>query len=131
LRYRPTPEIVVARRLLHSSTKALRDRYGSVAAAKRGAQEDPTVQIELHENTKFKKDYKSLFQRKLFKASHEGYFSTLGAACLENQHTGQEEPAGPSILTYRFPEREGLAKLLFPSPPEKPKSYQQQIKDSC
>lgn len=121
----------MARRLLHSSTKALRDRYGSVAAAKREAQEDPTVQIELHENTKFKKDYKSLFQRKLFKASHEGYFSTLGAACLENQHTGQEEPAGPSILTYRFPEREGLAKLLFPSPPEKPKSYQQQIKDSC
>jgi Protein of unknown function (DUF3435) len=56
------PEIVVARRLLHSSTKALRDRYGSVAAAKRKAQEDPTVQIELHENTKFKKDYKSLFQ---------------------------------------------------------------------
>lgn len=54
----------------------------------------------------------------LFEASREEYFSTLGAACLENQHTGQEEPAGPSILTYRFPEREGLAKLLFPSPPE-------------
>jgi hypothetical protein len=128
------PEIVVARKLLHSSTKVLRDRYGSVAAAKRKAQEDPTVQIELHENTKFKKDYKSLFQRKLtslFEASREEYFSTLGAACLENQHTGQEEPAGPSIPTYRFPEREGLAKLLFLSPSEKSKSYQQQIKDSC
>lgn len=58
-------EIVVARRLLHSSTKALCDRCGSVAAAKRKAQEDPTVQIELHENMKFKRDYKSSLPEKV------------------------------------------------------------------
>ena len=109
-------EVVMARGLLDNSTKVLRDRYGSVAAAKRKAQKVPTVQIELDENTRLKTKYHSLFQRKLkslFEASRKEYFSTLGAACLENQHTGQEEPAGPSIPTYRFPEREGLAKLLF------------------
>ena len=128
------PELVVARSLLHSSTKALRDRYGSVTATRRKAREDPTVQIELDENKRLKKDHDRLFRRKLtslFEASRKEYFSTIGAACLENQHTGQEEAAGPSIPTYRFSEREGLAKLLFPLPLQKPKSYQQQIEDSC
>jgi hypothetical protein len=128
------PDVVMARSLLHSSTKALRDRYGSVAAAKRKARGDPTVQIKLDENKKLKKDHDRLSRRKLtslFEASREEYFSTLGAACLENQHTGQEEAAGPSIPTFRFSEREGLAKLLFPLPSQKPKSYQQQIEDSC
>jgi len=42
------------------------------------------------------------------------YFSTLGAVCLENQHTGQDEPAGPSMSAFPFSEREALARLLFP-----------------
>jgi Protein of unknown function (DUF3435) len=37
------PDLVVARSLLYSSTKALRDRYGSVAAARIKAREDLTV----------------------------------------------------------------------------------------
>jgi len=57
--------------------------------------------------------------------------STLGAACLENQHTGQDERAGPSMPAFRFSEREALARLLFPPPTPKPASYQQQIEDSC
>ena len=48
------PEVVAAKRLLDDSTKALRDRYGSVAAAKRKAQDDPTVQIKLDENTRLR-----------------------------------------------------------------------------
>jgi hypothetical protein len=88
-----------------------------VTAARRKAQEDPTVKMQLDENTRLKKDHNSLFKRKLttlFKSSREEYFSTLRAACLENQNTGQEKPAGPSMPTFLFPEREGLAKLLFP-----------------
>jgi hypothetical protein len=134
LKVQADPEVVMAKKLLLESTEALRAHYGSVAAASRKAQEDPKVQIELDENTLLKKKHKSLFQRKLtslFEASREEYFSTLGAACLDNQHTGQEEPDGPSIPTYRFSEREGLAKLLFPSPSEKPISHQQLIEDSC
>jgi hypothetical protein len=127
-------EVVAAKGLADISTKAIRDRYGSVAAAKRKTQEDPTVKIELEENARLKKDHDNLFKRKLtslFEASRQEYFATLGAACLENQHTGQEEPAGPSLPTFLFSEREALAKLLFPSPTPKPKSYQQQVEDSC
>jgi hypothetical protein len=85
------PELVVARSLLNSSTKALRDRYGSVAAVRRKAREDPTVQIKLNENKKLKKDHDRLFRRKLtslFEALRKEYFSTIRTACLENQHTG-------------------------------------------
>lgn len=127
-------EVVSAKRLVDSSTKAVRDRYGSVAAAKRKAQEDPTVKIELGENTRLKKGHGSLFKRKftsLLEASRKDYLSTLGVAYLENQHTGQEEPAGPCVPTFLFCEREALAKLLFPPPTQKPKSHQQQIEDSC
>jgi hypothetical protein len=127
-------EVVAAKRQADVSTKALRDCYGSIAGAKRKAKEDPTVQIELDENTRLRKAHDSLFRRKLtslFKISREEYFSNLGAACLENQHTGQEEPAAPSMPAFLFSEREALAKLLFPSPTLKPKSHQEQIKDSC
>jgi len=113
------PEVVAAKRLLDDNTKTLRDCYGSVAAAKRKAQDDPTVQIKLDENTRLRKDHDSLSKRKLtspFEASREEYFSTLGAACLENQHTGRDEPAGPSMPAFRFSEREALARLLFPPP---------------
>ena len=98
------PEVVMARSLLHSSTKALRDRYGSVAAAERKAREDLAVQTKLDEIKKLKKDHDRLSRRKLtslFDASREEYFSTLGAVCLENQHTGQDEAAGPSIPILR------------------------------
>jgi len=128
------PEVVAAKRLLDDSTKAFRDRYGSVVAAKRKVQDDPTMQIKLDENTRLRKDHDSLFKRKLtplFEASLEEYFSTLGAVCLENQHTGQGEPAGPSMPSFRFSEREALARLLFPPPTPTPASYQQQIEDSC
>jgi hypothetical protein len=127
-------EVIAAKRLVDIHTKDIRDRYGSVAAAKRKAQDDPTVKKQLDENRQLKKDHDGLFKRKLtslFESSREEYFSTLGATCLENQHTGQEEPAGPSAPVYLFSEREALAKLLFPSPSQKPKSYQQQIEDSC
>jgi hypothetical protein len=116
------------RKLLDDSTKALRDRYDSVAAVKR------KVQIKLNENTRLRKDHDNLSKRKLtslFEDSREEYFSTLVAACLENQHTGRGEPAGPSVPAFRFSEREALARLLFPSPTPKPASYQQQIRDSC
>jgi hypothetical protein len=128
------PEVVAAKELLEVSTKALRNCYGSVAAAKRKVQDDPTVKIELDENARLRKDYKSLSMRKLtslFEASRQEYFSTLGAVCLENQHTGQDEPAGPSMPTFLFSEREALARLLFPPPTPTPASYQQQIEDSC
>jgi Asp-tRNA(Asn)/Glu-tRNA(Gln) amidotransferase A subunit family amidase len=36
------------------STKGIRERYGTVAAAKRKAQEDATVKEELDENTRLK-----------------------------------------------------------------------------
>jgi Protein of unknown function (DUF3435) len=62
---RSDPEVVAAKRLLGVSTKALHDRYRSVAAAKRKVQDDPTVQIELDENTRLRKDHDSLFKRKL------------------------------------------------------------------
>lgn len=104
-------EVIAAKNQANASTKTIRDRYGSLAAAKRKAQEDPTVQIEFDENTRLRKDHDSLFKRKLtslFEISREEYFSTLGAACLENQHTGQEEPAGPSIPAFLFSEREAL-----------------------
>ena len=42
-------EVVAAKRLVDISTKDIRDRYGSVAAAKRKAQEDSTVKIQLDE----------------------------------------------------------------------------------
>jgi hypothetical protein len=128
------PEVIAAKRLLDNSTVAIRDRYGSMAAARRKAQEDPTLRTELDDNNRLKKDHDRLSKTKLmelFETSREEYFSTLGAVCLENQHTGQEEPAGPSVPTFCFNERDELAKLLFPSPTPKPKSYQQQIEDSC
>jgi hypothetical protein len=49
---------------------------------------------------------------------------------IENQYTGQEEPAGPATLVFQFSEREELTKLLFHSPDAKI-SYEQQIEDSC
>jgi hypothetical protein len=131
---RDDPEVVAAKRLLDVSTKALRDRYGSVAAVKRKAQDDLTVENELQENTRLRKDHDSLIKRKLtslFEASRQEYFSTLGAACLENQYTGQDEPTGPSMPAFRFSEWEALARLLFPSPTLTPTFYQQQIEDSC
>jgi hypothetical protein len=124
----------VTKRQADVSTKAIRNRYGSLTNAKRKAREDPTVQTELDENMRLRKDHDSLFKRKLtslFETSREEYFSKLGAACLENQHTGQEEPACPSIPAFLFSEREALAELLFPSPTLKPKSQQEQIEDSC
>ena len=127
-------EVIVTKKQADVSTKAIRDRYGSLAAAKRKAPEDLTVQTEFNENTRLRKDHDSLFKRKLtslFETSREEYFSNLGAACLENQHTGQEQPAGPSIPAFLFSEREALAKLLFPSPTLKRKSHQEQIQDSC
>lgn len=53
---RDDPEVVAAKRLLDVSTKALRDRYGSVATAKRKVLDDPTVEIELQENTWLRND---------------------------------------------------------------------------
>jgi hypothetical protein len=41
---------------LGSSTKDIRDRYGSVAAARRKGQEDTTVETQLDENTRLKKN---------------------------------------------------------------------------
>jgi hypothetical protein len=119
-------EVIAAKRQADVSTKAIRDRYVSVAAAKRKAQEDPTLEIELDENTRLRKDHESLFKRKLtslFEISRQEYFSNLGAACLENQHTGQEEPTGLSIPAFLFSEREALATLLFPSLILKPKPH--------
>lgn len=48
---RDDPEVDAAKRFLDASTKALRDRYGSVATAKRKVLDDPTVEIELQEDT--------------------------------------------------------------------------------
>ncbi len=53
-------EVIAARKQADSSTKTIRDRNGSLAAAKRKAQEDPTVQIEFDENTRLRKDHDSL-----------------------------------------------------------------------
>ena len=127
-------EVVAAKKQADISTKAIRDCYGSLAAAKRKAQGDPTVQVELDENKRLRKDHDSLSKRKLtslFESSREEYFSNLGAACLENQHTGQEELAAPSTPAFLFSERDALAKLLFPLPTLKPKPYPEQIEDSC
>jgi hypothetical protein len=49
-------EVIATKRQADVSTKAIRDRYASLAAAKRKAKEDPTVQIELNENTRLRKD---------------------------------------------------------------------------
>jgi hypothetical protein len=49
-------EVIATKRQADASTKAIRDRYVSLTAAKRKAQEDPTVQIELNENTGLRKD---------------------------------------------------------------------------
>jgi hypothetical protein len=54
---RDDPEVDAAKRLLDVSTKALRDRYGSVATAKRKVLDDPTVEIELQENTWLRNDH--------------------------------------------------------------------------
>jgi hypothetical protein len=92
-----------ARYKLMSRLSRRKDWLILVAAAKRKAQEDLTVQPELNENTRLKKNHDSLFKRKLtslFEASRQEYFATIGAACLENQHTGQEEPAGPSLPIF-------------------------------
>jgi hypothetical protein len=62
---RGDPEVVAAKRLLDVSMKALRDRHRSVAAAKRKAQDDLTVENELQENTRLRKDHDSLIKRKL------------------------------------------------------------------
>jgi hypothetical protein len=40
-------EVIATKRQADASTKAIRDRY---------AQEDPTLQIELNENTRLRKD---------------------------------------------------------------------------
>lgn len=37
------PKVVMARRLLHSNTKTLRDHYSLVTAARRKAREDLTI----------------------------------------------------------------------------------------
>jgi hypothetical protein len=127
-------EVIAAKKEADISTKAIRDCYGTLAAAKRKAKEDLTLQTELKENTRLRKEHDSLSKRKLtslFELSREEYFSTLGAACLENQHTGQEEPAAPSMPAFLFSERDALAKLLFPPPTLKPKPYSEQIEDSC
>ena len=59
-------EVVAAKRLFDISTKDIRDRYGSVAAAKRKAQEDATVKEEVDENARLKKKHHNgLFKRKL------------------------------------------------------------------
>jgi hypothetical protein len=49
-------EVIATKRQADASTKAISNRYASLAAAKRKAQEDPTVQIELNENTRLRKD---------------------------------------------------------------------------
>jgi hypothetical protein len=81
---------------------------GSVAAAKRKAQDDPTVQVKLDENTRLRKDNDRLSKRKLtslFKASREEYFSTLGYRRL-----------GPPRAMVIFPPRRlthNLRSLLY------------------
>jgi hypothetical protein len=57
-------EVIAAKGLMDIHTKDIRDRYGSVAAAKRKAQDDPTVKKQLDENTRLKKDHDGLLKRK-------------------------------------------------------------------
>jgi hypothetical protein len=121
-------EIIATKRQANASAKAICDRYISLTAAKRKAQEDLTVQIELNENTRLRKDYDSLSKRKLtslFEASRQEYFSTLGAVLRINARV-KDEPAGRSMPAFRFSERKALARLLFPPPALAPTSYQQQ-----
>jgi hypothetical protein len=127
-------EVIAAKRRVEVSTQAIRDRHGSVTAARRKAHKNPTVQSELKENTEFRRDHSRFFKRKLtslFEMSRQEYFENLGAACLENQHTGHKEPADPSKPTFPFSEREALTKLLFPPPTLKSKPHHKQIEDSC
>ncbi len=107
-------------------------------AAKRKGREDPIVKVEVDNYNRIRRNHDSLLRRKLtslFEVSREDCFATLVATCLENQHTGQKEPVGPSKPTFRFSEREELARLLFPSPTPTPTptptSYEKQIEDSC
>jgi Protein of unknown function (DUF3435) len=127
-------KVAAAKELFDASTQSIRDRYGSVAAARRKAKQDTTVQIKLDSRNRLERDLRSLTQRKvneLFEFSRQRYFETLGARCLQNQHTGQEEPAGPAAPEFRFSEREGLARLLFPSSASTPASTQQRNSSSC
>jgi Protein of unknown function (DUF3435) len=127
-------EVAAAKALFNASTEAIQDRYGSVAAATRKVKQDATVQIELNDRNRLGRELKSLTQRtvnELFELSRQRYFATLGARCLQNQHTGKEEPTGPAVPEFRFSEREGLAKLLFPSSASTPASPQQRNADSC
>jgi hypothetical protein len=69
-------------------SKDIRDRYGSVATAKRKAQGDSIVKKQLHENKRLRKDHDGLFKRKLtllFKSSREEYLSTLAKAHYQQQ----------------------------------------------
>jgi hypothetical protein len=73
--------------LLDTSIKAIRGRYSSVTAVKRKARGDPVIKIKIDDYDRLRRDYDSLFRRKLtslFKTSREEYFATLRATCLEN-----------------------------------------------
>jgi hypothetical protein len=91
------PEVIAAKRLLDNSTVAIRDRYGSMAAARRKAQEDPTIRTELDDNNRLKKDHDRLSKTKLielFETSREEYFSILGAVCSRESAHGSGRACG-------------------------------------
>ena len=128
-----SPEVQEARARYTQSTSTLRLDYATVSAARKQAKQAPDLQTRLEVHDRLHKEYKKMQARQeteLLDSRRASYFNTVGTICLENQYTGQEEPAGPVAPVFQFSEREELARLLFPSPDAKI-SYDQQIKDSC
>lgn len=84
-------EILASRKALQESTGRFCSKYGKIAAARRRVKEDQTLQRTLRALEWQRQDHNSLYKRKLtalFKTFRQEYFAILGAACLENQHTG-------------------------------------------
>jgi len=127
-------EVQAAAARYATSVAALRADHVTVSAARREAGKDPELQRRVDENDNLRKEYNKIRARKeteLLEHLRAQYFATLGDVCLENQYTGQEEPAGPAPPIFRFGERKDLAKLLFPLPDTKTPSCVQQIQNGC
>ena len=127
-------EVVASKLNLQKITNEFLRCHGAITAARRKAKESPDIARAVKALDQQRRDHDKIHKRKLsdlFEVSRQEYFATLGATCLEIQHTGGEESIGPTKPEYRFTERAELTTLLFPAVRSQPVSYSEQVHMSC
>lgn len=128
------PEVAAAKLKRDRSRFKLRQNHQTIEAARRLGQTNAAVGAAVIEHDALVKVFHRLQshkEREMSARQRRDYFSMLGVGCIENQHSGRMDPAGPSPPTFAFTERSALAGLLFPQADVVAQCYDQLLKRRC